>query len=393
MQSDNQGFLYPHVNSSLCAECGRCVDLCPLKHEYVERIPLHTYAVKNSDEGIRLNSSSGGVFTILAEQIIKEGGVVYGAVFDKDWTVKHDRIDKVEDIDKLRGSKYVQSRMEGIYPNVKKDLNAGLKVLFSGTHCHIAALFSFLGGTHQNLITVDVICGGVPSPRIWRDYLKEEIKAFKAAVGNNLVTSSLNDMSCIRDISFRNKSNGWKKFRFVLHFIENPTECNPNILLPSCDYDIWEHTFMLSWLKGYISRPACHACHFRKGRSGADYTIADYWCVEQNYPKFADDKGVSMFLIYDGAMPLYMANKCESIDTKFEHAAYGQRCVLDNHPYNPTSKLYFFLHDRCHFSLSRTLVICLSVDKGKKLLEQYRETVKHFMKRIRRFVKRIWQKF
>ena len=362
MTEDDRGFLYPKVDNKLCNNCGRCEQVCPMLHVKEARRPEHTYAVKNKDLSIRMVSSSGGVFSIFCKQIINNGGVVYGAVFDTKWNVRHARIEKIEDIHLLRGSKYVQSRMSGIYASVKADLKSGIPVLFSGCHCHIAALHSYLKCSYDNLLTVDVICGGVPSPRIWKEYLAEEIAAHRAANGGSTVSLSLNYTPLIKGVRFRDKSNGWRKFCFDLQLAEASADGKRSSVSTSYKTYIWKHVFMLSWLRGFISRPSCHKCRFRRGKSGANYTIADFWCIECSHPEFSDDKGISMLLSYKEKIPSYIANDADFIETSFQDAAQGQECVLNSHPYNPVSKIYFFLHDKCKMALTKTLHYCLIID-------------------------------
>ena len=185
MQRDKKGFLYPVVNADTCNNCGLCESICPIINEKEERTPQHVYALKNKNESVRLGSSSGGIFSILAENVLRQRGVVYGAVFDKKWNVVHSRIESIKDLQKLRGSKYVQSSIGDSFKAVRDDLKSGRKVLFSGTPCQVAGLNAFLRNKHENLTTVDFVCHGVPNPRIWEDYLKEEIAAHRTGTGKS----------------------------------------------------------------------------------------------------------------------------------------------------------------------------------------------------------------
>ena len=176
MQEDNEGFLYPVVDASTCIDCGLCEKVCPVINQDEPRKPLKVYAAKNRNEEIRRQSSSGGIFTPLAESVIREGGVAFGAKFDKDWNVVHAWTDTIEGIADFRGSKYVQSIIGDTYREAREFLKQGRKVLFSGTPCQIAGLRKFLRKEYENLLTVDVVCHGVPSPLVWREYLKENTK-------------------------------------------------------------------------------------------------------------------------------------------------------------------------------------------------------------------------
>jgi coenzyme F420-reducing hydrogenase beta subunit len=175
MQEDIEGFLYPYVNTETCTNCRLCEKVCPVINQKDQSKPLICYAAKNKDEEIRLESSSGGVFTLLAEKVIREGGVVFGARFNESWEVVHDYAETIERLSVFRGSKYVQSRIGKTYIHVKQFLKKGRFVLFSGTPCQIAGLRLFLGREYDNLLTVDVVCHGVPSPKIWNMYLNQII--------------------------------------------------------------------------------------------------------------------------------------------------------------------------------------------------------------------------
>lgn len=168
MKTDNEGFWYPDIDKDKCVNCNLCEKVCPIVNPVQRNESLKlSYAVQNKDDAVRLSSSSGGMFHLLAESIIKQDGVVYGAGFDKDFSVKHIRINKIEEIQLLQGSKYLQSDIGNIYKQVKKDLKENKQVLFTGTPCQVEGLKSFLGREENNLLTMDFICHGVPSPMIW----------------------------------------------------------------------------------------------------------------------------------------------------------------------------------------------------------------------------------
>lgn len=162
LQEDAEGFLYPYVDESSCIDCGLCEKVCPMLHSGEPRKPLVVYAARNRNEKVRLQSSSGGVFTALAETVVHEGGVVFGVCFDEKWEVVHTYADNCDELVKFRGSKYVQSKMGDCYQQVETFLKAGRKVLFSGTPCQIRGLKLFLRKEYENMLAVDVICHGVP---------------------------------------------------------------------------------------------------------------------------------------------------------------------------------------------------------------------------------------
>lgn len=275
MKSDNEGFWYPKINKEQCINCNLCEKVCPIinpiERENSKKI---SYAAMNRNEQVRLDSSSGGIFSILAEDIIKNNGVVYGASFDKYFNVKHKRIVSITDIELLRGSKYVQSSIGDIYKQVKTDLENNKQVLFTGTPCQVEGLKSFLRKEHNNLITMDFICHGVPSPIVWEKYIEEK-------------KNENNKSKQIRNIYFRNKDIGWKLFSLKIIF-------DKNIYINNLNDDI----FMKGFLQDVYLRPSCYQCKFKKLNRASDITVADFWGIENVLPKMDDDKGTSLVVIH-----------------------------------------------------------------------------------------------
>lgn len=299
MREDEEGFLYPLVNTAECVDCGLCEWVCPVLHQAEVREPLAVYAAKNRDEEIRRQSSSGGVFTVLAEKMIEEGGVVFGARFDDRWEVVHDYTEKVEGLVAFRGSKYVQSRIEDSFKEVERFLKVGRKVLFSGTPCQVAGLKRFLRKEYDNLLTVDFICHGVPSPGVWREYLKEET-ARQCGGKNSVLSHPYNKINSrdvrIENISFRDKRLGWKKFSFALTLSVPVGHGVKNTVLLSEPLD--KNIFMRGFLADLYLRPSCYACPAKSFKSGSDITIGDFWGVQAIAPDLDDDKGISVMFIH-----------------------------------------------------------------------------------------------
>lgn len=275
MQMDNEGFLYPQVDSSKCIDCHLCEKVCPVINQYDARTPLNVYAAKNSNDEVRHQSSSGGIFTLLAEQTIKDDGVVFGACWDKEWDVKHDYIDNISDLQKFRSSRYLQSVIGDNYLKAEQFLKTGRKVMFTGTPCQIAGLKHFLRKEYDNLLAVEVICHSVPSSGVWQQYLTTRLHTLKW------------EKSDIRNISFRDKKTGWKTYSFV---IENE---NGNILTELSS----KNAFMRGFLADLYTRPSCHACPAKQLRSGSDITLGDFWGIESLMPEIDDDKGVSAIIV------------------------------------------------------------------------------------------------
>lgn len=273
---DHEGFFYPEADAAVCIQCGLCEKVCPVLHPYDEHKPKEVLAAINKDEEVRMESSSGGVFTLLAEEIISQGGAVFGVRFDDQWQAVFDCAETTETLAAFRGSKYLQARVGNSFVRCKQLLDQGRQVLFSGTQCQIAGLLHFLRKPYPNLLTVDFICHGVPSPKVWQHYLDEAVKAGKQA---------------ITDIKFRNKRLGWKRFSFALAYSEK----HHSYTLTS---EFSQNPFMRAFLANIILRPSCHSCPAKGGRSLSDITIADFWGIDLVNPEMFDDQGTSLILIH-----------------------------------------------------------------------------------------------
>lgn len=293
MCEDEEGFLYPEVDEAICIDCGLCENVCPVINQADARIPLQVYAAKNTDEEIRMHSSSGGVFSILAEQTIKQGGVVFGARFDENWEVKHDYTETIDGVSVFRGSKYVQSKTGDTFKQAEQFLKQNRKVLFSGTPCQIVALKRYLKKEYENLLLVDFICHGVPSPGVWRKYLKQVIALTcdKNTVSSHLKLLLSERNALVEGISFRDKRLGWQKYSFSLTLSTTDESGNKNTV--SLSESLNENLFMRGFLANLYLRPSCYACPANKGKSGSDITLGDYWGISSLMPDYDDDKGIS----------------------------------------------------------------------------------------------------
>lgn len=233
------------------------------------------YAYKNKSKYILENSSSGGAFTAISSLVLQKGGIIFGAAFDDNWNVHHIAVDKIEELSLLQGSKYVQSTIGETYKQTELYLKEGRSVLYSGTPCQIKGLKSYLGKDYKNLLTVDFICHGVPSPGIWAAYLREKF-------GNN---------ACLSDIKFRDKKYGWENYCFSLkQYIPTKKEFVKFI----------ESKNKNSYLKGFLSdiylRPSCYSCPVKKGTSSSDIQMGDFWGIKEICGSFYSNKGVSMLI-------------------------------------------------------------------------------------------------
>lgn len=339
MQEDMEGFLYPYVDKGSCIDCSLCEKVCPVINKREKQRPLYVYAAKNKNEEIRLKSSSGGIFTLLAEEFIHRNGIVFGACFDEKWEVKHDYADTRKGLSAFRGSKYMQSRIQGTYKEVEEFLKQGRKVMFTGSPCQIAGLRNYLRKDYENLCAVDFICHGVPSPKVWRKYLTGICeKVLKKELEDGGRSAFLWKRGYrIEDINFRDKKIGWKKFSFSLRL---------KFLLEDTSIDFSEpfseNIFMKAFLTDLILRPSCYQCPSKGGRSASDISIADYWSIQQVLPDFDDDKGISLVLINTSkGYTLYQSLDVESRETKYEEAQDRNGGFKEFVPVHPKRSSFF----------------------------------------------------
>lgn len=272
MEEDEYGFEYPKIDEKLCINCGLCEKVCPVVNTKENKYKIKAYACYNKNMEERLNSSSGGIFILIAKEIIKNNGVVFGAAFNPDFSVSHTYATTEEDLKKFMTSKYVQSKIGNSYKIVKKFLDQNKLVLFTGTSCQIEGLKAYLKKDYKNLITQDIICHGVPSPKVWKKYLDYQ--------------ENINKES-IKSISFRNKDHGWSLYRMKISFdTRTYSKEHPKDM------------FMQVFLKNVCLRDSCYSCSFKKMYRNSDITLADYWGINNVHPGFnKDNKGTSLLLL------------------------------------------------------------------------------------------------
>ncbi len=274
MVEDEHGFIRPKINLDLCINCDICRRNCPINNSNLinnkKTFKSEYYAAKSRNNEIKKQSSSGGIFSVLAEATLKNNGVVYGCEMNN-FKLNHVRIDNVNDLSRIRGSKYYQSNIINIFEQVKEDLEKGILVLFSGTPCNIGSLTSFLGKDYKNLITVSVICHGVTNEKILLKQISEIEKQENKKITN---------------INFRSKDNGW-----TLASIEYDFDNSKLVNLFIND------NFMNLYLKNIILRESCYNCSYKGDNNKADIILGDYWGIEVTNNKFFDESGVSFLII------------------------------------------------------------------------------------------------
>lgn len=338
MIRDDEGFLYPNIKHEICVDCGLCEKVCPVINQAQSQIPLESYAAYNSNEEIRLNSSSGGIFSLLAEYVINNGGVVFGAKFNENWDVIHDYTETIDGISQFRGSKYLQSRIGNCFILAKQILESGRKVLFSGTPCQIAGLKLFLRKDYPNLLAVDIICHGVPSQIVWNKYLTH----LKTQLGE------------IGFISFRSKPHGWKDFCF--YALKKDTPKSESLYSAFPEHELYSphraNDYFKAFLQNYSLRPSCYACPAKQGKSHSDITIADFWGIQHIHPDFDDNKGCNLTLINsENGYQIFKYVDCHKIKTDYQQAIkYNPGYLTDNS--EPKYRKYFFKKfDKYGFSI------------------------------------------
>lgn len=383
LEVDNEGYWYPHVDINLCINCGLCERVCPVKHIDEERTPLKVYAAVNKNESIRAKSSSGGIFTLIAQAVLDKGGVVFGVKFDKDWNVVFSYTENVDGLDEFRCSKYVQAWVGNAYKEVKSFLKKGRIVLFTGTPCQIAGLRHYLQKDYDNLLLTDLLCEGVPSPRVWKRYLNEEIALLREKKFSSPHPVSKNDVF-VEGISFRNKRLGWKKFSFSLTL---STIDGSGKKFSFAQYENRDSAYMQAMFRYLDLRPICYECPFKCCKSGSDITIADYWGINKLHPEMDDDKGTSMvYLNTEKGCLNFPLDKVNFLETSYEEA-FPYNNVVTSSKKHKNRDLFFYDLDK--------------YDSVIKLLNKYtyskKEKAKMCLKRyisVRQyeFLKSVWHR-
>ena len=358
MEQDAEGFSYPGVSKEQSVQCGLCEKVCPILHagERTDQV-LKTYIGYYRQLPVRMASSSGGIFTLLAKQTLAKGGKVYGAAFDEHFTVFHTAASNEAELAQLQGSKYLQSRMGQTFQNIREDLKRRQQVLFSGTACQVAGLRSFLRRDYDGLLTVDVLCHGVPSPVVWETYLRELEQEYQSRVSH---------------VFFRKKElTGWKRYELDITFENGASYHRP---FP-------EDPYMRLFLHEICLRPSCHDCRFKRLERPSDITIGDCWGVERYMPELDDDKGTSVVIIHTPAgmeqfeaIAPEMAYKEAETDRALPPTADSRKSVL---PHRRREAFFRKLPDATSLKELVPLIEPSFADRVKRKLRNIRNRIVH----------------
>lgn len=277
MVRDNDGFPYPEIDLRRCVDCMLCTKHCPV---LLDAPPVHptslAYAAYSNDLKLREESSSGGIFSEMALEILKRGGVVFGAAYDAQFEIKHVCIETIEELYKLRGAKYAQSSLDGIFLRVRDELNRQREVLFSGTPCQVTGLKSFLQREYATLICVDFVCHGVPSPNVWREYVR-----YRSRLDNNGVMPLF--------VNMRSKESGWSRYQYSNQFIYAQKKWSSQNR---------DNLFMKLFVGDYINRLCCQNCKTKGYHRVSDVTLGDFWGIWEVRPEMDDDRGTSLVILH-----------------------------------------------------------------------------------------------
>ena len=362
---NNEGFYIPQINPNKCVECGLCIKRCPANTNVKFELPLKIYSGWINNENIRLESSSGGAFTAIATPVLKKKGIVFGAKLNQDLKIEHTFIEKEEDLYILRGSKYVQSYIGDSYKKSKQFLQDCRIVLFSGTPCQIAGLKNFLQCEYSNLLTVDLICHGVPSPKIYEDWKLWFKKQY--------------NVSELSSIKFRAKKKSWIYYNMYIKGVSNNGKSFTYI------GDYYKDTWIRGFLRDYFLRPSCHQCKYTKITRCSDFTIADWWGYKpdkgENYD--FESKGVSLIMCNTKKGYEYFSNFCKRYLTLKERTL-EEACKTNkslNSPFPKPENRDEFWNDYYKYSFNQIIQKYMMPEKNLSITTYIRYKMKASNKR------------
>lgn len=344
MQEDELGFLYPVINEAECIHCNLCKKTCPVNEPVVRKEAKKTYAAWDLNQESRKSSMSGGVAAVFSRYIIDHHGVVYGAVWNSDFSVSHVRISNYEDLEKLKGSKYVQSNLADIFKSVEHEVKNEKLVLFTGTPCQCAGLINYLGKQYSNLYVVDIICHGVPSQSLLKD-------AVKCAIGEQHYTKIL----------FRDNTG----YKLKIY--------NGEDLLYAKSYR--ESSFARAFLYGLHSRKSCYSCDYANPKRVTDITIGDFWGLGKNKPfNYSTKDGVSAIMVISDKGE-ELLEKCKEYlfleERETQEAVHGNSQLMQPHKQHPKYEYFRKHYQKGHYyeTLDKCFKTELIFEKIKKQIK------------------------
>lgn len=324
MRYDEEGFEYPVINQDTCVDCGLCQKNCPVIHFDLEKRMTYSnvqqgFAARNRDLSQRMNSSSGSIFPPIAEWILENGGIVIGTAYDENFNTKHLIVENREELYLLQGSKYLQCKADDLtFKRVRDELRKNRMVLYSGMACQVEGLKSYLQKEYENLYTIDLICMGIPSPKVWQIYLKTFFKGEK-----------------IRHVNFKEKSVGWNSFCFYIETDKQTFKENG-----------MENLYLQSMFRSWNMRLSCFNCPFKNAERISDFTLADCWGAYKQLPEINDNKGLSSVIVHSKkGLDLWekLNDRIESRNLSIDDITAGNSNLIKNKPQMGNRRLFYEL--------------------------------------------------
>lgn len=350
MVEDNEGFYYPVTDESKCIKCNKCKNICS-NYNNSDYFGKAYMAINNNKEELK-NSSSGGIYYILAKYVIQKNGVVFGVEYGQDLKVQHNYYDNLEDCKKFQGSKYLRSDIGNSYEKVKEFLNKDRWVLFTGTPCQCNALKVFLKKEYEKLILCDLICHSNPSPKVFHKYIKELEEKCESKIDR---------------VDFRTKKNGWNKVIPLIYYTNGKEK--------------YDNVYMSAFLSELLGRPSCHSCQFSSTNRISDFTIGDFWGIKKVIPDIKDDDtGISLITVNtDKGMKIFneVKNNMEYKEVDKELAfSYNRH---SNVPMHKNRQKFFENLDK--MPVIKNMQKCIKVSIIKKVLRKCKRIIKKIIKR------------